>query len=510
MKTEKIIRSPLLKGEKVDLECKEATNQVPNSVYESYSAFANTIGDVILLGIKEDKQAKRPKDRFKIIGVESAEKIITDFWNTINGNKTNVNILMDENVYPLAIDGVQIVVIEVPRADYSMRPVYIGENPFKGSYKRNHEGDYHCTQAEVRAMIRDENEGGNDGLILEEYTMDDIDLETLHRYRNRFRFVNEDNAWNDLADKDFLEMLGGYRYDRQKKDEGLTMAGLLMFGKGLPIRDKFDMINMDYREETDVGVDVRWNDRITYDGTWENNLYNFIQKVMPKLTSDLPKPFKLEGVLREDDTPQHKACREAMINMIIHADFQGEGTLKVIKRADAFEFTNPGILKLPKEMIYRGGNSKARNPRMQVMLRMIGYGDTAGSGFPTILAAWKEKRWPEPELFEDTILNQVTLTLKYNLNRNNGDVSLENSYENYKENYKENCKENCKENYKENVEDKIIDIIRSDSRKTSKEIAALIGKTPYATRYYINKLKDNGIIHHEGSMKSGYWVIDAK
>ena len=58
--------------------------------------------------------------------------------------------------------------------------------------------------------------------------MDDIDLEALHRYRNRVRVVNEENVWNALPDKDFLEMLGGYRYDRRKKAEGLTMAGLLM------------------------------------------------------------------------------------------------------------------------------------------------------------------------------------------------------------------------------------------------------------------------------------------
>ena len=49
---------------------------------------------------------------------------------------------------------------------------------------------------------------------------------------------------------------------------------------------------------------------------------------------------------------------------------------------------------------------------MQTMLRMVGFGDNAGSGFPSILATWKEKDWVEPELIEDTNLNQVTLYLK--------------------------------------------------------------------------------------------------
>ncbi len=88
------------------------------------------------------------------------------------------------------------------------------------------------------------------------------------------------------------------------------------------------------------------------------------------------------------------------------------GVLKVIKSSNGFEFTNPGILKLPLEDIYRGGNSKSRNPHMQTMLRMVGFGDNAGSGFPSILATWKEEGWVKPELIEDTALNQVTLYLK--------------------------------------------------------------------------------------------------
>ena len=129
-------------------------------------------------------------------------------------------------------------------------------------------------------------------------------------------------------------------------------------------------------------------------------------KVTPKLTEDLEKPFMLEGIQRIDETPVHKAVREAFVNLIIHADYlMDAGVLKVIKRSKSFEFTNPGILKLPLEDIYRGGNSKSRNPRMQTMLRMVGFGDNAGSGIPSILAAWEEKGWAEPELIEDTGLD---------------------------------------------------------------------------------------------------------
>ena len=119
----------------------------------------------------------------------------------------------------------------------------------------------------------------------------------------------------------------------------------------------------------------------------------------------------MEGVVRRDDSLQHKAVREAVTNMIIHADFMVNGLLRIEKYDDRIVLTNPGLLKLPLEQIYHGGESKARNQRMQNMFRMIGYGENLGSGFPLILNAWNEKHWMKPELLEQTELMQVKLTL---------------------------------------------------------------------------------------------------
>lgn len=171
-------------------------------------------------------------------------------------------------------------------------------------------------------------------------------------------------------------------------------------------------------------TDIRWNDRITYDSIWENNLFNFFTKVTPKLTEDLKKSFKLEsGVQRIDDTPVHKAVREGFVNMIIHADYlMDSGVLKAIKRSDSFEFTNSGILKFPLEDIYRGGNSKSRNPHMQTMLRLVRFGDNAGSGFPTILNVWNSEGWIKPEWIEDTNLDQVTLVINQQIQQKNQQI----------------------------------------------------------------------------------------
>ena len=405
------INTLLQVGERISFECKKCENQIPKSVWETYSSFANTVGGIIVLGITEHTEEPDQTKRFEITGVNNPKKLKKEFFDTLNSNKVNRNILIEEDVDIVEYEGHSLLVINIPQVDYRQRPIYINGNMMNGSFKRNYEGDYHCTEDDVKAMIRDANDSGNDSVLIENYTMDDIDANTLAAYRNRFRTANMDHVWNDYSDKDFLLNMGGYIIDRNTHREGLTLAGLLMFGKGLSIRERFDNIRMDYLDMTNLQPDSRWSDRLTYDGRWENNLYNFFMTVQSKLIKDLKRPFRLEGMERIDDTAIHKAVREALTNLVIHSDYMITGVLKVEKHDDCFVFSNPGSLKIPVMDIYTGGHSKARNPNMQAMFRMIGFGDNIGSGFPTILNAWKKENWRQPCLVENQDLHLVELTL---------------------------------------------------------------------------------------------------
>lgn len=411
MVTKENILDLLRYGERINFECKKAESKLPNSVWETYSSFANTEGGIILFGVEEHVREIDPNKRFSFVHIEHINQRITDFWNTINSEKVNVNILVDSNVGSCEIDGKTIMWIEVPRASYKYRPVYINNNPIKGSFKRNNEGDYHCTEDEVKAMFRDASDSGNDGGLLDGYTMADIDRDSLRAYRIEFEHQNPEHIWNSIEDQEFLKNMGGYAIDRSTGKAWLTAAGLLMFGKGIAIRERFDNIRMDYIDESNLSSGARWSDRLTYDGQWENNLYNFVRRIMPKLVRDIKRPFQLNGMVRIDDTMVHKAIREALINMVIHSDYLITGVLKVIKSDKGFLFSNPGHLKLPVRDIYEGGHSLARNPRIQTMFRMIGLGDNIGSGFPAILNAWATENWRKPDLSQNENLHQVELRL---------------------------------------------------------------------------------------------------
>ena len=497
------IKKLLQKGERLTLEAKLAKTDVPKSLWESYSAFANTMGGTILLGVFENVKEKQPAKRYRIDGVDDAEKILKDFWNTINSNKVSDNILTDSDVNVVDVDGLSVICIHVPMADWRVKPVYLNENVYKYTFRRNHEGDYHCTEQQVRAMIRDSFADGNDGALMEHYGMDDVDLDTLRRYRTLFQYRNEGHVWNEADDLTFLKNLGGYTVDRETGKEGLTMAGLMMFGKGLSIQERFANFRMDYIDFCNLIGEERYSDRLTYDGRWENNLYQFFSRVIPKV--------------RVDDTPQHKAVREAFTNAIIHADIMMEaGILRIEKHEDRLVFRNPGLLMLPLKEIYEGGVSKARNPKMQNMLRMIGYGENLGSGFPLILNAWKQAGWGKPELKNRLEVDEVALVLP--IQRFEGTVPKGDPKSAPKVGPKIGPKIGPKVGPKIGPKkltpqarlDMIIAIIKDNPLITREEIAKAVNVGHTTIQNDLRILRKQYGLHYEGSSKTGQWVIDNK
>ena len=148
------------------------------------------------------------------------------------------------------------------------------------------------------------------------------------------------------------------------------------------------------------------------DGKWEGNLFNFYYRVYGRLVQDLDVPFILDqDAMRKDETHVHEALREVLVNTLIHADHLSSRPITILKFKDRFEFSNPGRLRIPIDLLYDGGVSDPRNPNLLKMFKMIGLGEQAGSGFPKILRAWREQQWFRPLIAENIDLNITKVAL---------------------------------------------------------------------------------------------------
>jgi ATP-dependent DNA helicase RecG len=303
--------------------------------------------------------------------------------------------------------------------------VFIGQNPLDGTYRRYNEGDYRCSPNEVGRMLADQSEQPADSVIVEHFDLDDLDIKSLQQYRNRFASRSPAHPWLNKDDRGLLEKLGGWHQDRGTGQAGLTVAGLLMFGKEDAIRDPnaIPQYSVDYREHLSDDPDVRWTDRVWSDGTWAANLFQFFLRVYPRLVADLKIPFQYhptntttttpapDAVQRRDETIVHEAIREAFVNAMIHADFRGQGGVAVERYRDRLVFSNPGSLLVSIDQMLQGGVSECRNKSLQTMFAMVGYGEKAGSGIDKIRQGWATQKWRCPIIQTQLQPDRVRLVL---------------------------------------------------------------------------------------------------
>lgn len=398
-------------AENEELEFKGAKGGFPGSFWETYSAFANTNGGVLVLGIKE-KHGLLKSDNLLATDIDKLQK---DLWSGLaNRNTTNLNLLNNDDVKSLQVGNFYVLIIKVPRASRDQRPVYVGHDPYGGTYRRGYEGDFKCTRSEVQRMFADADlTRTTDKRILKGYTIDDIDKESLRQYRQLFNISKPDHVWSTLNDLNFLKQLGAYRRDRISGEEGFTVAGILMFGKTDAITDDECLPNFfpDYRNETSINGTERWLDRIYPDGTWEANLFQFYLRTLPRLQSFLPKPFSIKDNQRIDQSPAHVAIREVFVNLCVHPDYKAEGSLTVIFKNGTYLFSNPGTMLVSQEQFFEGGESVCRNPTLQKMFMMLGPAEKAGSGGAKIIEGWRTNNWKTPFLSERTRPDKVELLL---------------------------------------------------------------------------------------------------
>lgn len=518
--TAEIISELVTAPETSKVEFKEAKSTLPQSFWESYSAFANTDGGVILLGVKQEN------DMFHIQGVKNPDKLMQELWNNINSRqKISANILFNRHVYSVDCNGKAVVVVDVPRPTCHYRPVYVGTNPYTGSYRRNGEGDYRCNEETVDAMLRNRSRETGDHQIVENLTIADLNQDTLRRYRNRLQIRRESAPWNDADNEEFLIMAGAARRDGQ----GIvrpTLAALLMFGNFGHIVGQFPHYFVDYVEKLDENP--RYSDRISpLTANWSGNLYDFYSRVASRLTADVKTPFALDkDMYRIDDTPVHQAIRECLANTLIHADYYGRRGIVIEKCFRHITFSNPGIFRVPVEVAIAGGTSDARNDVLFTLFALVEIGEKLGTGLVQLFALWEENGWSRPDLKEQFEPERTTLILDFN-DADNTPVSVKPQPGNQGTKKTSEGSEKTPESSEKTLDSsekttegsektsessektavRILHLISQDCKITISMLSSQLSISERAVSKQLRNLQDKGLLTRVGPDKGGYWEV---
>ena len=195
-------------------------------------------------------------------------------------------------------------------------------------------------------------------------------------------------------------------------------------------------------------------------------------------------PFKLEGTDRIDDTPLHKALREALANALIHADYYDRRSLVIQKWPDKIRIANPGAFRINVQEALVGGVSDPRNESLIKMFNLINVGERAGSGLPSIRTVWQEQGWQEPEIVESFNPDRTTLLLPLAANN----VAA-----------KSGGKSNS---ISEKRKNDILQYLTDTPEASSVQIADAVGLQISRTKMYLSVLAASGAIVAEGSSRA--------
>lgn len=370
------------------IEAKLALGGLPHSVWETYSAFANTLGGLLLLGVVE-----YPDKSLHAVDLPDPEGMVREFWDMVNDpSVASVNILSAKDVTVEVAEGRRIIVVNVPRAERTDKPVYVEGSP-RNTYRRSGEGDYRCTVEEYQAMVRDAAVRTQDMRVLDELDADALNLGSVRAYRRRMRLSRPEHAWEALADEDFLLKLGALGVGGDARIHP-TSAGLLMFGNERDVVRAFPQYRLAYSGAERL---------VSSSGDWSGNVFDFYFRA----------DRTLQRSLKTLSAPVRAAVREALANCLVNADYCGGGALTVVRSGNTLTMTNPGHFRIGVASAKSGGLSDPRNGAMSEMFRLIDVGERVGGGIPTIFRVWRERGWAEPTITQSFAPDRTTLSLVF-------------------------------------------------------------------------------------------------
>jgi ATP-dependent DNA helicase RecG len=352
-------------------------SQVGESILETVCAFANEPGldgGWLLLGVEK---ASQTGSDYRVVGIEDPDRLLNDL-HTRCANAFNEPLRIRAEAQEL--EGRTVIVVQVPESEAGVRPVHFHNKPLpRAAWRRSPNGDYRCNADDLTPLYQGRSGESFDASVVEGASVEDIDPDALEHYRQARREMNPSAEELTFSDEELLESLGGAV--RRSGELRPTVGGILLFARRPAIRRLFPANRLDYirvaGKEWVEDPDERFT---TLD--LRDTLPRLIQRAAAAVLDDLPRAFQLpEGeVQRSEQTIlPGKVVREAVVNAVMHRNYQRQQPIQLIRYSNRLEVSNPGYSLKPVERLGDPG-TEWRNPMIASVLHEMGLAETKGSG----------------------------------------------------------------------------------------------------------------------------------
>lgn len=474
----------LTKGrEKRTLEYKKAWSDVPDNMFETVCAFLNRDGGVIVLGALDDGTI------LDGVNPKAAEQMCKNIANMSNNmEKLSPQFLLQPEKVEID-DGLTepkiVIVVQVPSSSQVHQTA-------KKIFDRSVDGDYEVrTDAERSAMYLRKSTQYSENTIYPYLTTEQFDPEAVQKAKNLIRNMRSDHPWLALSEMDFYKQSNLYRTDYATKQEGFTLAALLLFGKQEVIQSMLPYYKIDAvvrRVNTD-----RYDDRLTLFG----NLIDAYDQVMGFFAKHLPDKFYMEGDLRV--SLRDKLFREIVSNMLIHREYQNPSITMVEIKKRVIIVKNANRPLRSGLVTLQNYEPHPKNPHLANFFVQMGRAEHLGTGVRNIYHYGPLYMGTQPILSDDDYY-RVELQMGDELQALIGEA-----------NDSQNCSQNCSQTDNCNTltirQNDILRLIKSDSQIKVKIIAKMIGKSVSTVNNELHEINKILSVRWVGSPKKGAWVI---
>ncbi|GGW69272.1 ATP-binding protein [Vreelandella hamiltonii] len=394
------------------IEAKRGTD-IGGSVMQTVCAFANEPGlggGYLLLGVSEPDNEH---EQFYVSGIHKTDQVLGEL-------QTNCREQFEQSIpvsaETLQLHGKTVIQVFVPELEPAAKPCtfkgkFDKKNKRKtGVWRRGLNGDYECTQAEIEPLLLAKSGLGFEQVVLPGAEWDDLDPDIIDLYRQLRARVRPYAEELQVSDQ---EMLRALNLVKKHNGEWLpNVAGLLLMGKPLALRRLLPSVRVDYVRisGTQWVEDPEQRFRTTLD--MREPLLRLIPKLEATILDDLPKHFRLdEGSTQRSDQPllPQKVVREAVVNALMHRDYQVQQPILVVRYSNRIDIRNAGYSLKPETMLGEMG-SKLRNPVLAAVLYDLNFAETKGSGIRTMRSLLHQVGLTAPVFSSHVIANEFQAT----------------------------------------------------------------------------------------------------